>query len=78
MLHVVGSGFDHVAGTVNANSGRSGLYLDTGTAAGAGNSAQYKVVDLWLGQGNDWGDAYTEVVVMINERNLGRVPGNAI
>lgn len=74
----VGDCMDHVAGTINTKSGRSGAYLGVSSIAGAAASAQWKIEDLLLQQGNDWGDAYTEVVVFANEINLGRTPGNAI
>jgi hypothetical protein len=74
----VGDNYDHVAGTPNPRSGHSTAYLGTASLSGAAASAQYKVIDLFKLQNNAWGDAYTEVLVMVNERNLGRVAGNAI
>lgn len=73
----LGDTADHVAGTGNTRSGQSGAYL-SGTLAGAGNSAGLKIMDLDLDTGNAWGDTYTKVLVLVNELNLGRVPGNAI
>lgn len=73
-----GENYDHVAGTINTRSGHSGAYLGIASIAGAGNSAGWKVDDILEIQGNAWGDTYTEVVVFANERNVGRIPGNAI
>lgn len=77
-LSSTGDCLDHVAGTINTRSGRSGAYLGLASIAGAAASAQWKVDDLFLQQGNAWGDTYTEVIVFANEINLGRTPGNAI
>lgn len=74
----IGDVADHIAGTGNTRSGQSGAYLASGSLQGAGNSAQYKIIDLDLSPGNAWGDSYTRVVVLVNEPNLGRIPGNAI
>jgi hypothetical protein len=74
----IGDAADYVAGTLNTNSGKSGAYL-SGTLAGAGASAQFKIAGLRLEQGNDWGDTYTIVEVMVNERVLaGTFNTNAI
>lgn len=69
---------DHVVGSGNTRSGMSTSYLASGSLAGAGNSAQWKIFDLHDETGNAWGDSYTQVHVLANEINLGRVPGNAI
>lgn len=73
----LGDAADHVAGTVNANSGKSTAYLST-SLAGAGNSAGFKIVGLREEPGNAWSDTYTIVDVIVNEVNLGLVRGNAI
>lgn len=69
---------DIVLGTVNAQSGNSTTALSS-SLAGAGNSAQMKIVGLYQMTGlNAWGDAYTEVQVIINEPGLSFIPGNAV
>ncbi len=73
----IGDVADHVAGTVNANNGLSAAVLSS-TLAGAGNSAGFKIVDLVEMPGNAWGDAYTEVLVRVNELSLGEIAGNAV
>lgn len=74
----LGDACDHALGSGNTRSGASGAYLASGSLAGAGNSAQWKIWDLLDETGNAWGDTYTKVLVLANEINLGRVPGNAI
>lgn len=74
----LGDACDHVIGSGNARSGMSTSYLASGSLAGSGNSAQWKIYDLHDQTGNAWGDSYTQVHVLANEINLGRVPGNAI
>jgi hypothetical protein len=74
----LGDACDHVQGTGNTRSGQSGAYLASGSLAGAGNSAQWKIVDIDPATDNAWGDTYTKVLVIANEINLGRVVGNAI
>jgi hypothetical protein len=73
-----GDSADLVIGTVNTRTGWSASYLAGGSLVGAGNSAQLKIVDLYAAPGNAWDDTYPEVLVMINERNLGLIAGNAI
>lgn len=73
----LGDAADHVAGAGNTRSGQSTLWLSS-TLVGAGNSAQWKVVDLDRDTQNNWGDAFTKVLVIANELNLGLVTGNAI
>jgi len=74
----LGDAADHNAGTGNTRSGQSGAFLASGSLAGAGNSAGWKVIDIDPTTDNAWGDAYTRVLVLANEINLGRAPGNAI
>lgn len=74
----IGDAADHVAGTLNTRSGKSGAYLDTANLAGAAASAQWKIVGLRQEPGNDWGDTYTLVDVIANEPGLGFRAGNAI
>lgn len=75
----IGDAADHIAGTPNLRSGRSGAYLAAPSAlAGAAASAGFKILNLFNMIGNQWGDNYTEVEVMVNELNLGRTAGNAI
>ena len=74
----IGDAADWVAGTGNSNAGTSGGYLASGSLAGAAASAQLKIIDLLRKPGNEWGDTYTEVVVAVNELNLGHELGNAI
>lgn len=73
----IGDVMDYVGGTGNTNNGKSGAYLSA-TLAGAGNSAQFKVIGLVDEPGNAWGDAYTKILVEVNEPNLATVAGNAI
>lgn len=73
----IGDEADHVQGTVSTLSGRSADQLST-TLAGAGASAQFRVVGLLDEQGNAWGDTYTIVRVVINE-SAGILPNqNAV
>lgn len=74
----IGDAADWVAGTANTKAGTSGGYLASGSLAGAAASAQLKIIDLVRKPGNAWGDTYTEVVVLVNELNLGHETGNAI
>lgn len=74
----LGDACDHVVGSGNTRSGLSTTYLASGSLAGAGNSAQWKIVDIDASTDNAWGDAYTKVLVIANEVNLARVAGNAI
>jgi hypothetical protein len=74
----IGDAADWVAGTPNLKAGTSGGYLASGSLAGAAASAQLKIINLFEKPGNTWGDTYTEVIVAVNELNLGFEPGNAI
>lgn len=74
----LGDAADIVLGTVNPQSGNSTTALSS-SLVGAGNSAQMKIVGLWQSPGiNAWGDAYTDVLVIINEPGLAFIPGNAV
>jgi hypothetical protein len=73
----IGAATDWVAGTANTKSGVSGGYA-AHTVENAGASAQFKVIDLLPIPGNAWGDTYTQLIVMVNEFNLGHEPGNGI
>jgi hypothetical protein len=66
-----------VIGAGNVNSGHSTTVL-TASLSGAGVSDGFKILNLRDAPGNAWGDAFTEVEGIINEYNLGMVPGNAI
>lgn len=74
----VGDAADWVAGTPNLKAGTSGGYFAGGSLAGVGNSAQLKVINLYERPGNTWGDAYTQIIVAVNELNLGHEVGVAI
>lgn len=73
----VGDAADLVVGTGNTKSGQSTSEIST-TLAGAGNSAQLKIVGLGKSANNEWGDAYTVVQVIINELQPAFTPGNAV
>lgn len=70
----LGQAGDWIAGTNNTKSGVSGGQLDA-TVEAAGASAQLKVIDLLPIPGNAWGDTYTQVIVLVNELNLGHEVG---
>ena len=70
----LGDAADHVAGTINANSGRSGAYL--GTLVGA--TATWKVRGLRTEPGNEWGDAFPVVEVSVNERAADLTQNSAL
>ena len=70
----LGQAGDWIAGTANTKSGVSGGLLDA-TVEAAGASTQLKVIDLLPIPGNAWGDTYTQVIVAVNELNLGHEPG---
>ena len=73
----IGAVGEWIAGTNNTKSGVSGGMIDA-TVGAAGTSEQFKIIDLLPIPGNAWGDAYTQVIVMVNELNLGHELGNAI
>lgn len=73
----IGAASDWIAGTDNLKAGTSGGMIDA-TVEAAGTSAQLKIIDLFEKPGNTWGDTYTEVIVMVNELNLGHEPGVGI
>lgn len=70
----IGQAGDWIAGTANTKSGVSGGQIDA-TLEAAGTAAQLKVIDLLPIPGNAWGDTYTQVIVAVNELNLGHEPG---
>lgn len=82
----IGDNADHTAGTVNTRTGLSADYLATGSLAGDGNLAMFKIVGLVEKPNNAWGDTYTEVQVLVNEvgnaflttKGSGETAGNAI
>lgn len=72
-----GDAADMVLANGSNLSGNSKTPLSS-TLVGAGNSAQFKIVGRWLSQDNAWGDAYTDVLVIINEPGLSFIAGNAV
>lgn len=82
----IGDNADHTAGTVNTRSGLSADYLTSGSLAGDGALAMFKIIGLVEKAGNAWGDTYTDVQVLINEvgnaflgtKGSGETAGNAI
>ena len=67
---------DHIAGTVNTRTGRSAdTLVATASLAAADASAMFKIVGLHDIPGNAWGDTYTEVQVIINERGNAFMSG---
>jgi hypothetical protein len=73
----IGACGDWIAGTNNLKAGTSGGMIDA-TVEDAGASAQFKIINLFEKPGNTWGDAFTEVIVAVNELNLGFEPGVGI
>lgn len=73
----IGDATDHQLGSGDVKSGKSRASLNV-SLVGAGNSAQWKIKDIDKVAGNAWGDTYPIALVIMNELNLGLVPGNAI
>lgn len=73
----MGDAADIVLANGSSLSGNSKTPLSS-TLVGAGNSAQLKIVGLWLSQDNAWADAFTDVLVIINEPGLSFIAGNAV
>lgn len=63
-----------MADITNPGAGNTSTQVSTAaistTLVGAGNSAQLQILDLYATPDNAWGDAYTTVVVRINEHQL--------
>lgn len=73
----MGDAADIVLANGSNLSGNSKTPLSS-TLVGAGNSAQLKIVGLYQDQANAWGDAFTDVLVIINEPGLSFIAGNAV
>lgn len=74
----IGDSYPYVIGTPDPRSGLSTSYLVATGAAGAGSSANLKVVGRNTSPNNAWGDTYTIVQVILNQPSLQFRPGNGI